>query len=119
MSPERVIALYDEHAPRLYALALRILGDEQAAAEVLEEVFVSEQVPSDFPGLVRAVREKSLLRPNRPPVPPVVQAGEVPDAGLLVEQAFFHGQSVTDLARTFSLDEQTVRVMLLDGLRKK
>lgn len=119
MSPEMVIALYDEHAPRLYALALRILGDEQAAAEVLEEVFTAPSVPGDFRGLVLAVREKSLARPNRPTVPPVVGAGVVPDAGLLVEQAFFHGRSVTDLARDFAMDEQSVRVMLRDGLRKR
>ena len=111
-----IIVLYDEYAPRLYALALRILGDEKAAAEVLEEVFVSPTVPGDFGGLVRAVREKSLARENRTSGRSVVNGGEAPTPRLLVEEAFFQGKSVSDLARTFSLSEQAVRVMLRQGL---
>jgi|SRR6185436_907023 len=116
MSPDTIIALYDEHSPRLYALALRILGDEQAAGEVLEEVFVSQAVPGDLGGLVRVVREKSLGRQNRMSGRSVGKVGEAPSPRELVEEAFFHGRSVADLATTFSLDEATVRVMLRRGL---
>ena len=116
MSPDAIIRLYDEHSPRLYALALRILGDENAAAAVLEEVFASQSVPEDFAGLVRTVREKSLGRPNRMSGPSVGNVGEAPTPRVLVEEAFFHGRSVTDLATTFSLDEASVRVMLRRGL---
>lgn len=116
MSPNAIIELYDEHSPRLYALALRILGDEAAAAGVLEEVFVSRPVPEDFAGLVRAVREKSLGRQNRMSGRSVGNVGEAPAPRVLVEEAFFHGRSVADLATTFSLDEATVRVMLRRGL---
>jgi len=116
MSPDEVIRLYDEHAPRLYALALRILGDETAAAGVLEEVFGTQPVPMDFGGLVRAVREKSLARQNRMSGRSVGNVGEAPTPRVLVEEAFFYGRSVTDLATTFSLDEASVRVMLRRGL---
>ena len=116
MGPDEIIRLYDAHAPRLYALALRITGDEAASAEVLEEVFVSEPVPEDLGGLVRATREKSLARENRSSGRSVVQGSEAPTARLLVEKAFFEGKSIAELAKTFSLDEGTVRVMLRQGL---
>ena len=116
MGPDDIIRLYDEHSPLLYALALRILGDETAAAEVLEEVFVGQGVPGDLGGLVRAVREKSLERQNRTSGRSVGKVGEAPSPRVLVEEAFFHGRSVADLATTFSLDEASVRVMLRRGL---
>ena len=40
MGPHEIEALYDAHAPRLYALALRITGDEESAAAALEEAFI-------------------------------------------------------------------------------
>ncbi|HVR38845.1 MAG TPA: RNA polymerase subunit sigma, partial [Thermoanaerobaculia bacterium] len=40
MDRESIESLYDSHAPRLYAIALRILGDRDAAAATLEDVFV-------------------------------------------------------------------------------
>ena len=116
MGPDEIIRLYDAHAPRLYALALRIMGDEKTAADVLEEVFVSEPLPADLPGLVRATREKSLARQNRTSGRSVIEPGGVPAPRLLIEEAFFHGKNVADLAKTFSLDEETVRVMLRSGM---
>ena len=117
MSPEQVIRLYDEHAPRLYALALRILGgDEKSAASVLEEVFVSEPVPEDFTGLVRAVRDRAVGRQIRTGVRSVVSDGGVPSPRQLVEEAFYNGRSVPDLAKTFSIDEKAVRGMLIEGM---
>lgn len=111
-----IVALYDEFAPKLYALALRITGDEQIAGDVLEEIFTSPPVPTDLGGLVRAVREKSLGRENRSSVRSVVSDGEAPTPRRLVEAAFFEGQSLGDLSKTFSIDEKTVRVMLRQGL---
>jgi DNA-directed RNA polymerase specialized sigma24 family protein len=116
MGPDDIFRLYDAHAPRLYALALRMTGSETAAAEVLEEVFAAEPVPDDLAGLVRATREKSLERENRTSGRSVVSDGGVATPRLLVEEAFFHGRSVADLAKTFSVDEKTVRVMLRNGL---
>ena len=111
-----IVRLYDEHAGRLYAIALRITGDEQAAAEALEEIFVSPSVPDDLVGLVRAVREKSLTRQNRSSGRPVVDSGGPPTPRLVVEKAFYEGKSVAELAKTFSIDPQAVRVMLRQGL---
>jgi len=111
-----ILALYDEYAPRLYAIALRITGDEKAAARALEDVFVTNPVPGDLAGLVRAVREKSLGRENRTSGRSVVSDGGAPTPRLVVEKAFFEGKSVADLAKTFSIDEKTVRVMLRQGL---
>lgn len=111
-----IISLYDAYAPRLYALALRITGDQEAAAAVLEEVFTSQQVPGNLVELVRAVRERSLARPNRTTGRHVVENGGAPTPRRLVEEAFFEGKSVADLAKTFSLDESGVRVMLRRGL---
>jgi DNA-directed RNA polymerase specialized sigma24 family protein len=111
-----IAALYDEHASRLYAIALRITGDETLAADVLEEVFTTTPVPTDLGGLVRAVREKSLARENRSSGRSVVSDGEAPTPRRLVDAAFFEGKSVAELSKTFSLDEKTVRVMLRQGL---
>ena len=111
-----ILALYDEHAARLYALALRITADEATATAVIEDVFTTPPVPTDLGGLVRAVREKSLERPNRSGGRPVHPDGGAPTPRRLVEEAFFEGKSVTELAKTFSLDENTVRVMLRQGL---
>lgn len=111
-----IAELYDAYAPRLYAIALRITGSESAAAAILEEVFTSSPVSEDLGELVRAVREKSLARENRSPGRSVVTDGEAPTPRRLVELAFFEGRSVSDLAKTFSIDEQAVRVMLRQGL---
>ena len=112
MSPDEIMRLYDEHAPRLYALALRITGEEKAAADVLEDVFTSPPVPDDFTGLVRITRERAIQKTGRS----VVSGGGVPTPRLLVEEAFFRGRSVTDLAKTFSIEEQAVRGMLIEGM---
>jgi DNA-directed RNA polymerase specialized sigma24 family protein len=117
-----ILALYDEYAPRLYALALRITGDEQASARVLEDVFTISPVPDTAGELVQAVREKSLQVENRTSGRSVVSDGGAPTPRILVEKAFYEGKSVAELAKTFSIDENAVRVMLrqgLDELKKK
>lgn len=109
--------LYDEHAARLYAVALHILGDREAAAGVLESVFVdvANGYPGDFASLVRAIRDRALAGRIQPPPPPVVPP-EPPTPRKLVEQAFYEGMTVTDLARQHSLGEEVVRSMLRDGM---
>lgn len=116
MSPDEIMRLYDEHAPRLYALALRIGSDEKVAAEVLEAVFVTEPVPEDFAGLVRAVRERAIEKENRTSGRSVESRSGVPSPRLLVEEAFYRGRSVAELAKTFSMEEQVVRGMLIEGM---
>ena len=116
MSPDEIATLYDEHAPRLYALALRILGDESAAAAVLEDVFLTRPLPVELGDLVRLTRDLSLARPIQSAGPSVERVGGVPAPRLLVEEAFYRGRSVTDLARAFAIDEETVRGMLRKGM---
>ena len=111
-----ILALYDAHAPRLFALALRITGDESAAAAVLEEVFTAEAVPSELADLVRLTRERALARYDRSSVGPVEPSGMKPVPRQLVEDAFYGGMSVADLARVYSLSEETVRTMLTTGM---
>ncbi len=115
-SPSEVVALYDEHAPRLYALALRMTGDEKAAAGVLEEVFTSGPLPGDLAGLVRLTREIALRGYIQTPATSVEASGMKPVSRALVEEAFYRGRSVADLARAYSLPEETVRAMLRDGM---
>lgn len=115
-SPDEVLALYDAHAPRLFALALRITGDEAKAAAVLEEVFTSKAVPAELAELVRLTREKSLGRYDRSAAPSVEPSGMKPVPRQLVEDAFYGGMSLADLARVYSLPEEAVRGMLVTGM---
>lgn len=111
-----ILALYDAHASRLFALALRITGDEGAAAAVLEEVFTSEAVPAELAGLVRLTRERALARYDRSVLAAVEPSAMKPVPRQLVEDAFYGGMSVADLARIYSLSEETVRTMLTAGM---
>jgi DNA-directed RNA polymerase specialized sigma24 family protein len=115
-SPDEILRLYDDHAPRLFALALRITGDERLAAAVLEEVFTSEQVPSELADLVRLTRQKSLARYDRSAAAPVEPPGMKPSSRQLVEDAFYGGMSVGDLGRVYGLPEETVKAMLATGI---
>ncbi len=108
--------LYDAHAPRLFALALRITGDESAAAAVLEDVFTSEPVPAELSELVRITREKSLGRYDRSVSSSVEPSGMKPVPRQLVDDAFYGGMSVADLARVYAMPEETVRTMLTAGM---
>jgi DNA-directed RNA polymerase specialized sigma24 family protein len=109
--------LYDEHAPRLYAVALHILGDRDAAASVLESVFVEvAAIPgADLGSLIRLIRDRALAgQIQKAPAP--VDPPEAPTPRTLVEKAFYEGLSVTTLAQRYSLSEAVVRAMLRDGM---
>ena len=115
-SPDEVLKLYDAHAPRLFALALRITGDEKTAAAVLEEVFTSEALPAELADLVTLTRQKSLARYDRSGSRAVESPGMKPFPRQLVEDAFYGGMSVGDLARVYGLPEETVKAMLITGM---
>lgn len=118
LQPEDVLRLYDEHAPRLFALALRITGgDRNAAAAVLEEVFAGVESP-DIGALVRATRERALTRQSRSPLPTVGSSGSKPSARQLVEEAFYRGMTAATLAAAYGLDEEAVRSLLRDGMEE-
>ena len=118
LQPEDVLRLYDEHAPRLFALALRITGgDREAAAAVLEEVFTHLE-SADPAALVRATRERALTRQSRSPLPSVEVPGPKPSARQLVEDAFYRGMTASALAAAYGLGEDEVRALVRDGMEE-
>lgn len=115
-------ALYDRHAPRLFAVALRILGDRDAAAATLEEVFVdvasAETYGEGNPGtwLLRITRDRAIHRQAQTASPFVHEAGTRATPRRLVEDAFYRGMGVKDLAKAWGIAEDVVRGMLRDGM---
>lgn len=119
-----VAELYDRHSPTLYAVALRILGEGAAATGVLEDLFLalwdgSERYDPHFGSpaawLVRMARERALTRQAQTAAATVDEGGE-PTPRLLVEQAFYRGKGVDELARSYSLTPDRVRAMLCAGM---
>jgi hypothetical protein len=110
--------LYDRHASRLYAIALRITDDRDAAADALEAAFVSlsknAAVGDAAAYLVRATRDCALARQTRPASATVVV--EEPSARSLVEDAWYNGMTVSDLATRYGISEANARGMLCDGM---
>jgi predicted RNA polymerase sigma factor len=110
--------LYDRYASRLYAVALRITNDRDAAADALEAAFValSQSADAGDPAayLIHATRDCALARQTRPASAPVV----VPElsARNLVEDAWYKGMTVNDLATRYGISEAKARQMLCDGM---
>jgi DNA-directed RNA polymerase specialized sigma24 family protein len=110
--------LYDRHASRLYAIALRITGDRDAAADALESAFVSLS-KNDAAGdaatyLVQATRDCALARQTRPASATVVPKEASPRS--IVEDAWYNGMTVSDLATRYGISEAKARGMLCDGM---
>src|SRR3954470_4288823 len=114
--------LYDRHAPQLFAVALRITSDRNAAARALEETFAllrgyDARFGSPEAWLLRTVRDRALAQQGRSAVAPVGEMnGGSPTARQLVEEAFYRGRTASDLARAHGLDETEVRRLLHDGI---
>jgi predicted RNA polymerase sigma factor len=110
--------LYDRYAARLYAIALRITNDGDAAADALEAAFVSLSKnpgvgdPSAY--LVRATRDCALARQTQPASATVVVAE--PSPRRMVEDAWYNGMTVSDLATRYGISEAKARGMLCDGM---
>jgi len=115
-------AFYDAHASRVYALALRIMGDRDVAAEVVEELFVGirngtlvHERGSVEAWLIRTARDIALEHREGQTATAAVGSAEASPRAL-VEGAFFGGLTVPELARTFSLSEEEVRQRLRHGM---
>jgi DNA-directed RNA polymerase specialized sigma24 family protein len=110
--------IYDRHAARLYAIALRITGDRDAAADALESAFValskSGDVGDPMAYLIHATRDSALARQTRPASAPVVVPE--PSARSMVEEAWYNGMTVSDLATRYGISEAKARGMLCDGM---
>ena len=121
MGPQEIEILYDAHAPRLYALALRITGNEESAAAALEEAFVRLWESADVPGedqfriLVRLTRDAALTRRQVQSTASSVDTQRATPAGL-VEELFFGGLTLRELAGRYGLGEPELRRMIRDGM---
>jgi len=115
---QSIADLYDRHAPRLYAIALRITDDRDAAADALEAAFVSLSknagVGDAATYLVRATRDCALARQTRPASTSVVV--EELTARSMVEEAWYNGMTVSDLAKRYGISEAKARGMLCAGM---
>ena|SRR5690349_24475717 len=118
MGPHEIESLYDAHAPRLYALALRITGDEAAACAALEEAFLRLWESADETGtdqfriLVRLTRDAALTR--RPVQKPASTVD--PKEASLVEALFFGEATLRELAGRRGADETELRRMILEEM---
>jgi DNA-directed RNA polymerase specialized sigma24 family protein len=116
--------LYDRHSLSLFAVALRIAGNHGDASAAIEDLFLSlwdgaaqydPYYGSPKSWLVRLVRENALTRQAQKAAAPV-DANEAPTPRALVEQAFYGGRGVEELARAHSLTNEEVRDMLCRGM---
>lgn len=109
--------LYDRHASRLYAIALRITGDGDAAADALEAAFVAlsrSEVDDAGRFLIRTVRDAALARQTQTASVAVVPAEATPR--MMIEDAWYGGMSVSELAKRYGVSEGKARAMLCDGM---
>jgi DNA-directed RNA polymerase specialized sigma24 family protein len=110
--------IYDRHASLLYAIALRITNDRDAAADALESAFVALSRNGDagdpLPYLIHATRDCALARQTRPASANVVVAEPSPRS--MVEEAWYNGMTVSDLATRHGISEANARGMLCDGM---
>jgi DNA-directed RNA polymerase specialized sigma24 family protein len=115
---QSIADLYDRYAPRLYAVALRITNDGDAAADALESAFVALSRNGDVGDpaayLVHATRDCALARQTRPASATVVT--QEPSARTMVEEAWYNGMTVSDLATRYGMSEAKARGMLCDGM---
>ena len=110
--------LYDRHAARLYAIALRITNDRDAAADALEAAFVALSQNDDSGDvatyLIHATRDCALARQSQPASATVVRKEADPRA--LVEDAWYNGMTVNDLAVRYGISEERTRGLLCEGM---
>jgi len=110
--------LYDRYASRLYAIALRITDDRDAAADALEGAFLAlarnDDVDDPAAYLIHATRDCALARQTRPAPATVVR--KEADPRTLVEEAWYNGMNIPDLAKRYGIGEEKARVMLCDGM---
>jgi DNA-directed RNA polymerase specialized sigma24 family protein len=109
--------LYDRHASRLYAIALRITGDRDAAADALEEAFLvlsRSEVGDPARFLIRATRDAALGRQTQSDSAAVVPVEA--NSTKMIEDAWYGGMSVSELAKRYGVSEGQARGMLCDGM---
>lgn len=119
MRDRQLIAdLYDRHASRLYAIALRITDDRDAAADALEAAFVAlsrnDEAGDAAAYLIQATRDCALAQQTRPASAAVVSNEANPRT--MIEEAWYNGMSVNDLAARYGIPEAKARGLLCEGM---
>ena len=118
---EALAELYDRHAPRLHALALRMTCDGPIAVAVLEETFrqIWDQQPRPeddcMTTLARITREAVRKHEARCAENPSGSPTRSTPRNL-VETAYYGRRNVGELAQSFGLAEPEVRRMLREGM---
>jgi RNA polymerase sigma-70 factor (ECF subfamily) len=120
--------LYDRHAGSVFSFTKRIVSDLDAAAEIVEEVFLELwEEPRAFDGGLGGLRSHLLLLARRVSV----RLGEVPamaptpvrglpssaDVGI-VEMALFGGRTCREIADVLGITEREVKRQLRRGLER-
>ena len=122
-SPD-IASLYDNYASRVYAVALRITGNREAAADITEDLFVQigngslahdPRMGSFDAWLIRIARDISLRRREAQSDVSSVHPTEASPRAL-VEAAFFGGMSASELSRMHAMSEDEVRRRLCNGM---
>jgi len=97
---------------------LRITNDRDAAADALEAAFValSQNDDAGDPAtyLIHTTRDCALARQTQPSPAAVVSKEADPRA--LVEDAWYNGMSVNDLAARYGIPEEKARGLLCEGM---
>jgi DNA-directed RNA polymerase specialized sigma24 family protein len=115
--------LYDRHSPAMYAVALRILGQEQLASAALEATFValwerslkySPSFGNPAAWLLRVARDQAVAM--RPPTLAIPRRSDTPTPRQLVEDVYLGGGRVDEIARTYAIPEEKVRDLLRCGM---
>jgi RNA polymerase sigma-70 factor (ECF subfamily) len=116
--PWALVAFMQRWEPRVYGLALRVVGDPGLAEEVTQDAFVRVwrraatfdpqrgQVVSWLLTITRNLAIDALRSHHDPPIDPVLAAtfaGSAPDAGYHIESTTQLGQLPTDQARVVVL----------------
>ena len=115
-------SLYDRHSPAMYAVALRILGQEDRACAALEATFLAlwegrvtyaPALGSPAAWLTRVARDHAVaLRPAGLPI----RHDTTPTPRQLVEEVFLGGGRIEEIARNYAIPESKVRELLRCGM---
>jgi DNA-directed RNA polymerase specialized sigma24 family protein len=115
-------SLYDRHSPVMYAIALRILGREDQACAALEATFLglwegrlaySPSFGNPTAWLLRVMRDSAMAMR---PATPLQRRPATPTPRQLVEDVYFGGSRVDQIAATYSMPEPKVRDLLRCGM---
>jgi len=111
--------LYDRYSAAMYAVALRVAGgNRDAASRAIEQAFIavwSGRYADDAASLLRAARDCAVAERRTSQAPPSASAPQ-PTPIQLVEEAFFGGKRVDEIARAHALPVGEVRNLLQSGM---